>query len=225
MEIGWSDSSESPFSLIDMSTAADEVSLTRLGPVAGTLRVNLRWKPATVDTPRPPRRLRRAFAPPPGAVDLDLGCLYEFTDGRRGVVQAVGRRSGDYARFPFLRLDRDDRIGGSTGENVFVNMDHSAEFQRILFIAMLASGSDDITTTGATVTVYPAAGPALELRLEGSATAPVRARSCAVVQIRWQGSELVLRRELRYFSGYQSEIDAAYDWGLRWGPAPGKTWF
>lgn len=217
-----SDGSESPFGLIDMSTAADEVSLTRFGPVAGTLRVNLRWESATVDTPRPKRRSRQASAPPPGAVDLDLGCLYEFADGRRGVIQAVGRRSGDYARFPFIRLDRDDRIGSSTGENIFVNMDYSAQFQRLLFFAMLCSGSDDITTTSATV--YPADGVALQLRLEGGDTVPARARSCAVVQIRRRGSEFAVRRELRYFSGYQSEIDAAYKWGLRWGPGPGKTW-
>jgi uncharacterized protein involved in tellurium resistance len=160
---------------------------------------------------------------PNRVVDLDLGCLYQFTDGRRGVIQAVGRRSGDYARAPFIRLDRDDRIGSSTGENIFVNMDQSAHFQRILIFVMVAGGSDDLTRTGATVTVYPTAGPALEIRLEGPSGLN-RARSCAVAQIKRQGPEIIVKRELRYFTGFQSEIDAAYGWGLHWGPGPRNAW-
>jgi tellurite resistance protein TerA len=88
---------------------------------------------------------------------------------------------------------------------------------------MVASGTDDLTLAGANVTIYPTAGPALEIRLEGPGNL-ARARSCAVAQIRRQGPEMVVHRELKYFSGYQSEIDAAYGWGLRWGPSPGKAW-
>jgi tellurite resistance protein TerA len=229
--IDWSSGGEAPFSRIGMSATANEVSLTRHGAVAGTLRVNLRWT-AAATSGSGGRAGRRGLLPrkpdavatdPNRVVDLDLGCLYQFTDGQRGVIQAVGRRSGDYARAPFIRLDRDDRIGSSTGENIFVNMDQSAHFQRILIFVMVAGGSDDITKTAATVTIYPTAGPALEIRLEGPSGLS-RARSCAVAQIRRQGPEIVVRRELRYFSGFQSEIDAAYGWGLHWGPGPGKAW-
>jgi tellurite resistance protein TerA len=223
-----------------MSAAASEVSLTRYGAVSGTMRVNLRWYPATAVQRPPPagqwpppaqrgrpaaRRWLRARDEGPGrqAIDLDIGCLYEFTDGERGVIQAVGRRSGDYARSPFIRLDRDDRVGSSTGENLFFNMDQSAHFQRILIFVMVASGSDEITETGGIVTIYPTAGPALEIRLEGPSGLD-RAKSCAVAQIRRQGPEFVVTRELRYFTGYQNEIDAAYNWGLHWVPGPGKTW-
>jgi tellurite resistance protein TerA len=215
-----------------MSTATSEVSLTQHGAIAGTLRVNLRWNQAATGGGRDAGRrglfaARRADAPNVDAnrgVDLDLGCLYQFTDGQRGVIQAIGRRNGDYARAPYIRLDRDDRIGSSTGENIFINMDQSAHFQRILVFAMVAGGTDDLTRVGASVTIYPTAGPALEIRLEGSQATPTRAHSCAVAQIRRQGPEIVVRRELRYFSGYQSEIDKAYNWGLRWGRGPGKAW-
>jgi len=230
--IDWSGGGEAPFSRIGMSTTTNEVSLTQHGAIAGTLRVNLRWNPYGAGGGRGGGRrglLAARRAEPSGLdtnrnVDLDLGCLYQFTDGQRGVIQAVGRRSGDYARAPFIRLDRDDRIGSSTGENIFINMDQSAHFQRILIFVMVAAGTEDITKVGAGVTVYPTAGPALEIRLEGSTSAPTRARSCAVAQIRRQGPEIVVKRELRYFSGYQSEIDKAYNWGLHWGPGPGKAW-
>jgi tellurite resistance protein TerA len=228
--IDWSGGGEAPFSRIGMSTATNEVSLTQHGAIAGTLRVNLRWNPSATGGRTSGRRglLAARRADPPGgdpnrSVDLDLGCLYEFTDGQRGVIQAVGRRSGDYARAPFIRLDRDDRIGSSTGENIFINMDQSAHFQRILIFAMVAGGTEDLTKTGAAVTIYPTAGPALEIRLEG-APGQNRARSCAVAQIRRQGPEIVVHRELKYFGGYQSEIDKYYNWGLKWGPGPGKAW-
>jgi tellurite resistance protein TerA len=230
--IDWSSGGEAPFSRIGMSTATNQVSLTQHGALAGTLRVNLRWNPtATSGSGRgarrgllASRRTETAGLDPNRGVDLDLGCLYEFTDGQRGVIQAVGRRSGDYARAPYIRLDRDDRMGSSTGENIFINMDQNAHFKRILIFVMVASGTEDLTKTGATVTIYPTSGPALEIRLEGTATAPARARSCAVAQIRRQGPEMVVHRELRYFSGYQSEIDKFYSWGLHWGPGPGKAW-
>jgi tellurite resistance protein TerA len=229
--IDWSSGGEAPFSRIGMSTATNQVSLTQHGALAGTLRVNLRWNPSATQGGRGARRgllaARRAETTgldPNRGVDLDLGCLYEFTDGQRGVIQAVGRRSGDYARAPFIRLDRDDRMGSSTGENIFINMDQNAHFKRILIFVMAAGGTDDLTKAGATVTIYPTSGPALEIRLEGTPTAPSRARSCAVAQIRRQGPEMMVHRELRYFSGYQSEIDKYYNWGLRWGPGPGKAW-
>lgn len=234
--IDWSGGGEAPFSRIGMSTATSEVSLTQHGAIAGTLRVNLRWNTTAGGTSAAGRAGRRGLlaaarkSDAPGVdqgrgIDLDLGCLYQFTDGQRGVIQAVGRRSGDYARAPFIRLDRDDRIGSSTGENIFINMDQSAHFQRILIFVMVAGGTDDLTRSGAAVTIYPTAGPALEIRLEGTTPgAPSRTRSCAVAQIRRQGPEIVVHRELRYFSGYQSEIDKFYNWGLNWGPGPGKAW-
>jgi tellurite resistance protein TerA len=228
--INWSGGGEAPFSRIGMSAAASEVSLTSFGATAGTLRVNLRWRQrphaSAGQTGRRGANSRRAGAQMVDSrdpVDLDLGCLYQFTDGQRGVIQAVGRRSGDYARPPYIRLDRDDRMGSSTGENLFINMDHHAHFQRILIFVLVAGGADELTDTDASVTVYPTAGPALDIGLTGP-TGVTRARSCAVAQIRRDGTQMVVRRELRYFPGYQSEIDAAFGWGLHWAPGPGKAW-
>jgi tellurite resistance protein TerA len=214
-----------------MSPTAGEVSLTRQGATAGTLRVNLRWKPRGDSGTQErsnrrgllPRRAEPMMSDPNHPVDLDLGCLYQFTDGQRGVVQAVGKRSGDYARPPYIRLDRDDRIGSSTGENIFVNMDHNAHFQRILIFVMVASGTRSLTSVGAVVTIYPTAGPALEIRLDPGQNVPAHPNSCAVAQIRRQGTDIVVKREVQYFAGYQSEIDTAFNWGLHWGQGPGKV--
>lgn len=55
-------------------------------------------------------------------IDLDLGCLYELWDGRKGTVQALGNAFGSLINPPYISLDGDDRTGTSTdGENLRVN--------------------------------------------------------------------------------------------------------
>jgi tellurite resistance protein TerA len=227
--IDWNSGGQAPFTRVSLVSADGDRSLTRSGAGSGTLRVNLRWSSADDLRRGGGRVLRRRLDPGPtqgvsqGAkVDLDLGCLYQFTDGQRGVIQAAGARHGDFARPPYVRLDRDDRTGSSTGENLFINMDHSAHFQRLLIFVLLAGGTDDLTKVGAAITLYPNNGPALELRLDGPVTG-VKPKSCAAVLIQRAGTEFTLKTEARYFPGFQSEIDKAYGWGLHWAPGPGKV--
>lgn len=226
--IDWRDGGEAPFRRTRLATPGSDVSLTRQGGAVGTLRVNLRWTSAgggnTGGSGRRglfPRRTEPLAARPNRSVDLDLGCLYQFTDGQRGVIQAVGQRSGDYARPPYIRLDRDDRFGSEAGENLFINMEHTNHFDRILVFVMVKSGTEDLTSCNTSVTFYPTAGPALEIPLAGPTGLAVT-HSCAVAQIRRQGTEIVVHSELKYFGGYQSEIDAAFNWGLRWGSGSGR---
>jgi len=231
--IDWNSGGQAPFTRVGLSPVDPDRSLSRSGAGSGTLRVNLRWS-STDERRGGVRSLRRRLDPGPTQgvssgpkVDLDLGCLYQFTDGQRGVVQAAGARHGDFARPPYVRLDRDDRTGSSTGENLFINMDHSAHFQRLLIFVLLAGGADDLTKVGATLTLYPTSGPALELRLDGataaSSAAPGRAKSCAAVVIQRTGTEFMLKTEAKFFPGFQSEIDKSYAWGLHWAPGPGKV--
>jgi tellurite resistance protein TerA len=232
--IDWNTGGQAPFSRVALSAADADRSLSRSGAGSGTLRVNLRWNQSEDQRRGASRVLRRRLDPNPTQgvasgpkVDLDLGCLYQFTDGQKGVVQAAGTRNGDFARPPYVRLDRDDRTGSSTGENLFINMDHAAHFQRLMIFVLLAGGADDLTRVGAAVTFYPTSGPALELRLDAPAgtatTGGGKAKSCAAVLIQRAGTEFMLKTQARFFPGFQSEIDKAYSWGLHWAPGPGKV--
>ena len=204
----------------DQLTATSPVrSLTARGAAAGIFRVNLSWnQQPSIPTPRPERGLKlssRRLEPAPithaRLVDLDLGCLYEFSTGQRGVVQALGHRRGSYERPPYIRLDQDDRSGSATGENLFVNLDHAADFNRILFFVFAYAGAFD--GANARVTFIPVAGNPLEVRLD----APIPdARAVAVALLIRHGSDLVLQREVQYTTGYQSELDRMYGWGMRW---------
>src|SRR5712692_2738278 len=73
-------------SKVTLTKNAPTVSLSKQqggGSARGELRVNLNWvaRPASGGLFK-----RQAGA----AIDLDLGCLYELTNGRKGVVQALG---------------------------------------------------------------------------------------------------------------------------------------
>ena len=57
-------------------------------------------------------------------VDLDLGCMYELTDGTKGVVQPLGGFLGELNGAPYVKLSGDDRFGSGSGETIFVNLDH-----------------------------------------------------------------------------------------------------
>ena len=99
-----------------LTKAAPTVSLTKHGGASGTLRVNLNWDA------RPPAK---GFFRKNTSLDLDLGCLYEFSDGTKGVVQALGNafRAGDRSGRVLISLDGDDRSGTSTaGENLSVDL-------------------------------------------------------------------------------------------------------
>lgn len=203
------------------------ISLTNQGIPAGTLRVNLRWntRPAQVTAPQQasfrrwlvPRRLEAVTPDYAHTVDLDLGCFYTLVNGRRGVVQAMGGQHGAFEAAPYIRLDRDDKTGSSTGENLFVNLHHHAEISRALIYVYIYSSMATFAQTDAVVSLHPASGPATHIALDTPESA---ARSCAVVLLTHDAAgEMVARRETRYSAGYQAEIDAMYHWGLRWSDA------
>lgn len=95
-----------------------KVSLEKKSPAGlGEILVNLNWNS------RPVKQgfLSGLFGGKQG-IDLDLGCLYELKDGRKGTVQALGNAFGSLTQPPFISLDGDDRTGAAAaGENLRIN--------------------------------------------------------------------------------------------------------
>jgi tellurite resistance protein TerA len=123
-------------SKVTLTKSAPTVSLSKHGGgggLGGEMRVNLNW------TARPSSGgfLRRSA--PGDDIDLDLGALYEFGNGRKGVVQALGNafRSKNDGE-PIISLDGDDRTGESTeGENLRIDLSRLSEIRRILVFAYI----------------------------------------------------------------------------------------
>ncbi|MCO7219380.1 hypothetical protein [Klenkia sp. PcliD-1-E] len=197
---------------VTLTKSAPSVSLTKKASAGGVLRVNLNW------TARPPGGQGGGFfRQREPAIDLDLGCLYEFADGSKGVVQALGNafHAGlPGAPTPAIWLDGDDRSGAvSGGENLFVDLRYAAHIRRVLVFAYIYEGVPNWAAAQALVTLTPPDGPQIEVALDEPRNG---AMTCAVAQLMPSAGDLSVHREVRYVDGAQPHLDAAYGWGIRW---------
>jgi tellurite resistance protein TerA len=208
-----------PTTRVTLTKAAPSVSLTKRGGSRGTLRVNLQWnarpEPAPADAP-PARGLfkRLQAGSSTGNIDLDLACMYEYADGSKGVVQALGGALRDQsAGTPLCWLDGDDRSGAAAdGENLYVDLGRVAEIKRILVFAFIYEGVPNWAAADAVVTLHPASGPEIEVRLDEH---DPNASMCAIAMLENDGGELGVARQMRYVRGHR-DLDEAYGWGMRW---------
>jgi tellurite resistance protein TerA len=206
--------SAAPVSLskVTLTKSAPTVSLTKQGSSTGMLRVNLNWNAR----PAGGGGLFKRSAP---TLDLDLGCLYEFTDGTKGVVQALGNAftaSPKGVSEPVIRLDGDDRSGSnSEGENLLINLGYAQQIKRVLVFALIYQGAANWAAADGVVTLFPATGPQVEVRLDETRDG---ARICGIALLESRNGELSVRREVNYIEGSQSALDRAYGWGMNWAP-------
>jgi tellurite resistance protein TerA len=195
---------------ITLTKAAPTVSLAKQGSATGVLRVNLNWNARAAKSPS-------LFSRRPAAIDLDLGCLYEFTDGTKGVVQALGNSftaSPAGMREKVIWLDGDDRSGtNSAGENLFIDLSHAAKIRRVLVFALIYEGVPNWAEADGVVTLFPASGPQVEVRLDESRNGT---RICGIAMLEQARGELSVRREVTYVNGGQRLLDETYSWGLQW---------
>ncbi|MFJ8185511.1 TerD family protein [Streptomyces sp. NPDC096105] len=203
---------------VTLTKAAPSVSLSKQGGTSGSLHVNLNWE------------VRKQFSgwaaklgrPVAMHADLDLCALWELTDGRKGVVQALGNAFGSLHQPPFIHLDGDDRTGASSsGENLTVNLDHRHLIRRILVFVTVYEGARSFADLHATVTLRPQHGAPIDFSLD-ECTVP--STVCALALISNNGSgDLVVQREARYLVpergvSPQRTVDHAYGWGMNWTP-------
>ncbi|MEU4008256.1 TerD family protein [Streptomyces pseudogriseolus] len=204
---------------VTLTKAAPSVSLTKQGGTSGSLHVNLNWEV---------RKQFSGWAAKLGRpvamhsdLDLDLCALWELTDGRKGVVQALGNAFGSLHQPPFIHLDGDDRTGASaSGENLTINLDHKNQFRRILVFVTVYEGARSFADLHATVTLRPQHGAPIDFSLD-ECTVP--STVCALALITSNGGDLVVQREARYLVpergvSPQRTVDHAYGWGMNWTP-------
>ncbi|MEU8778181.1 Tellurium resistance [Streptomyces sp. NPDC048606] len=223
------DSGHASSNAIELTRRQPTVSLTRQQAVHGNLRVNLSWRMRTSDIGgrsgpsgsllRHPFKLFKpdmvqAHTQGMVNVDLDMGCLYELTDGTRGAVQPLGNLLGDLNDPPYVKLSGDDRFGSASGETLYINLDHADKIKRLLVFVYIYDQTPAFDRTHALVTLYPVTGPRIEIPLDERQP---QARSCAVVSLESVKGELVVRREVKFVYGFQAELDRLYGWGLQWG--------
>jgi tellurite resistance protein TerA len=133
-------------------------------------------------------------------------------------VQALGNSfsaSPNGVRDKVVWLDGDDRSGtNSAGENLFVDLAHTARIRRIVVFSYIYEGVPNWAAADGVVTLHPDSGPSIEVRLD---EVDDNARMCAIAMIEQSGTgNLTVRREVRYLDGAQQRLDQEYGRGLRW---------
>ena len=201
-------------SKITLTKSAPSVSLAKGSGASGRMRVTLAWNA------RPEGAggggggfLKKLTGGGAKGIDLDLGCLFELQDGKKGVVQALGNAFGDLERPPYVKLDGDDRTGGG-GENMTINLDRLGEIRRILVFAFIYEGVPAWDKADGVVTLHPQGAAPIEVLLDESSGS----RMCAIALLENVGGQLSVRREVRYIQGAQDALDRAYGWGMDWSP-------
>lgn len=186
---------------VTLEKRGQTVSLEKRGSSFGEITVNLNWS----------RGRRGLFGG--GAIDLDLGCLFELADGRKGAVQAVGRAFGSFAQAPFVALSGDDRTGDvSQGETLRINGAHWPEIRRVAVFATIYAGVPNWQQTDGVVLVTMPDQPPIELRLTAGRNDH---RLCGVVLIENDGGRVRLTRIVDYMRD-QRMLDETLGWGLQW---------
>ncbi|MGW0904774.1 TerD family protein [Streptomyces sp. NPDC002853] len=204
---------------VTLTKEAPSVSLTKQGGTSGAMRVNLNWE-VRKQFKGWASKLGRAVAMH-ADLDLDLCALYELSDGRKGVVQALGNAFGSLDQPPYLLLDGDDRTGAvASGENLTVNLDHIKDFKRIVIFVTIYEGARSFADLNATVTLQPQHGASIDFSLD-ECTVP--STVCALALLTNNNGDLFVQREARYLVpergvSPQRTIDYAYGWGMNWTP-------
>ena len=167
----------------------------------GRIRCNLNWTSGATN--------KKSFQ----GIDLDLGCLYELSDGTKSTVQALGKSFGSYEKKPFIQLAGDDRSGESKdGEFLYINGDTFNSIKRVLIYTFIYEGTANWVDASAKVTITIPNQPVIEVFLDGTGS---NQKMCAIAMLENINGELKLTKLDEYFAGHR-EIDSHYNWGLSW---------
>lgn len=171
----------------------------------GEILINLNW-----DQPKK----RFLFAPKP--IDLDLGCLYELKNGRKGTVQALGNAFGHLNAEPWIALDGDDRTGASEGgENLRINGAKIPDIKRVLVYTFIYEGAANWQTANGVVTLRYPGNEDIIVRMDEYNNAR---RMCAIALLENNGDDgFSVEKQVSFFDGH-AQMDKAYGWGMRWVP-------
>lgn len=151
-------------------------------------------------------------------VDLDIGCLYELQNGKRGAIQAFGKLFGNLKEEPYIALSGDERTGDAEGEDelIKVNGKHWDEFKRIVIYIYIYGGAENWDSVKPQIQVrVPEEKPmivSLQARREEMAL-------CAVAGLENIRGGIRMTNFMEYFPGH-AEMDRAFGFGLEW--ADGK---
>lgn len=182
----------------------------RHGHSLGEILINLNWNQNTSSG----QGLFGSLFGGCSGIDLDLGCLFELKNGKKGCVQALGNSFGSLQNEPYISLDGDDRTGANSGgENLRVNGNMASQIKRILVYTFIYEGAANWQQARGVVTVRSPGSQDIIVRMDEYNTSD---KMCAIALIEnVNGDNFSVEKLVRFFSGHE-QMDRAYGWGMRW---------
>lgn len=195
---------------IELTKKGQTINLQKKSGLLGEIVVNLNWN-------QQQQKSGGFFSSLLGknkGIDLDLGCLYELTNGEKGCVQALGNSFGSLNGAPFIQLDGDDRTGAASGgENLRINGNEIAQIKRLVVYTFIYEGVANWSQADGVVTLTYPGGQDIEVRLDETRSGLTM---CAIAMIENVNNETFkVERLVEYFNGHR-ELDKAYGWGMQW---------
>ncbi len=147
-------------------------------------------------------------------VDLDLGCLYELQNGKRGAIQGFGDNFGNLDKVPFIHLTNDERSGDKEGEDemIIVNGQQWDQIKRLVIYIYIYDGADS----------WASVKPQIQVRVPEEVPMVVSLGAkkqelsvCAVAGLENIRGGIKMTNYMEYFPGHLS-LDRAFGFGLSW---------
>lgn len=185
-----------------------KINLQKSSPSTGLgeILVNLSWNSKPVN--------QGLFSGRNSGIDLDLGCLFELNDGRKGAVQALGNAFGSLIYPPFIALDGDDRTGNSIGgENLRINGNMISQIRRILVYTFIYEGIANWQQADAVVTIkYPDAEDII-IKMD---TYNSSQTMCGLALFQNVNNQTFSVEKIVQFYQNHQALDQAFGWNMIW---------
>ncbi|MBT2787000.1 MULTISPECIES: TerD family protein [unclassified Halomonas] len=200
-------------SKITLDKKGDTISLEKKSATFGKIHVNLNWDQTAGAGASKKGLFGSLLGGKQGGVDLDLGCMFEFKDGTKGIVQALGNHFGSLEKAPYIFLDGDDRTGSvNQGENLYLNGKHWGDIKRVMIFAFIYEGVANWAQTNGRVSIKAPDQPEIEIRMDASGK---NENFCVIAMLENQNGTLNISKEVNYF-GSHKPADNHYGFGFQW---------
>lgn len=188
-------------------TKGKAVSLQKKNNTFGNIAINLKWNQGPKE-----KGLFGSIFGKKKNIDLDLACLYELKDGKKGCVQALGNLFGSLTSAPYIKLLGDDRSGtNAEGETLLINGHEWSKIKRIVVFTYIYEGVSAWSETDGFVNFTSDVND-LQITLDNGDD---NHNTCVIAMIENINDEMKVTKINDYVSGHQ-EIDKIYNWGLNW---------
>lgn len=192
-------------SKVTLTKEKPTVSLAKKASGFGMIEINLDWSQTG-------GKKKGIFGLRGKAIDLDLGCFFEMSNGSVGAVQALGNTFGRYDQPPFIELAGDDRTGAvSGGEWMRINGSNWQHLRRVLVYAFIYEGVPNWASADGVITIHmPDSGP-VEVKLDETSNLGM----CAIAEIHNDNGGIRFERQVKYFQAHP-QMSEHYRYPLQW---------